>query len=774
MISTVSLLQVISNTNKLAQGLKHTTLAIVKNQIHANYKMREQIQAKVNQRYMRRIKMRSILAYTLVKKTDKLLVDSINKKNYVLDILKNFAYFYSNDFFYILHYTPKKLTAVLLPVKDYSQLLAKENIALIEKFIVTNKEGYLHYKFRDLKTKQQDEAIVYIKLYSKWNWVIISGFISKQAEHAHHLFTIEKNLESIFGFATPESFIFILDKNNQVIFQPRDLHLKLNISKDLSSALINIADTCQGSCYYTQKTRLLTADKSAKWWKFLVTKYKPLDWVIIYAIRLNKLHAAAYNLAYHLLAFNLLILMVSIAIGLLFGKKITTALQHLISYVRVFQTRNFVLSKPALQEINQLALRKNDIGLLAKTFLELNRSLHKYVRKLKYTTALKERMVTELNIAQQMQQSMLPTNNYLIAKKYHFELHALLKPAYYVAGDFYDFYFIDKKSLFFIVSDVSDKGVAAFLFAAIVKTMIDMNLKRTRDIGKLLQHVNQEIIVKNKLNMFITLFLGILNLKTKELNYVNAGHTIPILVHNGLATFLATEPQPMIGILPNIRYKAQKILLHADDLLFVYTDGVTEAMNKENKLFGEQKLINFVNKNAALFPVKEFNQNLLQDLTKYMNYRKQNDDITIFSLRFVNNKINSITLPAQMDSIKKAQNYIANIIQRNIPLNCKNNLSDILLTVEEVIVNIIKHAYPKEKAPYFEIGIEIKNNAIYVFFIDVGKKFDPTKFSKPATTLKNLFNMGFGCVLIKKLTDELYYRYQDGHNILTMIYKIKL
>ena len=240
----------------------------------------------------------------------------------------------------------------------------------------------------------------------------------------------------------------------------------------------------------------------------------------------------------------------------------------------------------------------------------------------------------ELNIATNIQKSMLPCIFPAFPDRKEFDIFATMDPAREVGGDFYDFFMVDESHLAIVVADVSGKGVPAALFMVIGKTLIKDHTKPGRDLGEVFTEVNNLLCESNSEGMFITAFEGVLDLATGEFNFVNAGHEIPFLCKKG-KTF---EPYKIragfvLAGMEGIRYKYGSMKLEVGDRIFQYTDGVTEATNKNNELYGMGRLTEILTKNSKLEPTKLLPV-VKADIDSFVGSAPQFDDITMLCLEY--------------------------------------------------------------------------------------------------------------------------------------------
>ena len=246
-------------------------------------------------------------------------------------------------------------------------------------------------------------------------------------------------------------------------------------------------------------------------------------------------------------------------------------------------------------------------------------------------SAEKHRIESELNIATQIQTSMLPTN---FPQREEVELYASMSPAREVGGDFYDFFMVDDRHLAIVMADVSGKGVPAALFMVIGKTLIKDHSNPGRDLGEVFSRVNNLLCESNSEGLFITAFEGVLDLVTGEFNYVNAGHEMPMISRGG-AAFEAHKIRPgfVLAGMEDIRYRAGSLTLEPGDKLFQYTDGVTEATNANNELYGMQRLTSVLSANAKL-SAQELLPAVRADIDRFVGDAPQFDDITMLCLEY--------------------------------------------------------------------------------------------------------------------------------------------
>lgn len=268
---------------------------------------------------------------------------------------------------------------------------------------------------------------------------------------------------------------------------------------------------------------------------------------------------------------------------------------------------------------------QNEIGTLARSYTDLINHNNHYIENIREIEGEKERINAELDIATKIQASALPTeaieNNYFIVNGYS-------KPAKEVGGDFFDYYQIDDENLAIIIGDASGKGVPAAILAMITQVIIKQLLKQYHDPSQVLYHLNNLLSEKNSESMFLTLWLGIYNKTTNELIFSNAGHNPPIIKEKGGFKYMKIDSGLVVGIMEDFDYVCERTTLSEE--IIIYTDGITDANNEDNEMYGEERLINFFNKiKSDGDPIKP----LLDNISDFTQGAKQYDDMTLLYLK---------------------------------------------------------------------------------------------------------------------------------------------
>jgi len=386
----------------------------------------------------------------------------------------------------------------------------------------------------------------------------------------------------------------------------------------------------------------------------------------------------------------------------------------------------------------------------------------------------KERMESELNIGREIQMSMIPLKFPPFPDRDEFSIYAALEPAREVGGDFYDYYFLDEERLCFCIGDVSGKGVPAALFMAMARTLIKSRAYDDTSTASILTHVNDELSADNESCMFVTIFSGILNVKTGELLYTNAGHNPPYLRRrDGALQRLDQRHGPAIGAMEGMVYKEERDRLEPGDLLFLYTDGVTEAMDVEHQLFSEDRLMDLLasmDTNDADSAVDR----TVAAVRAFEGDAEQADDITVLGLRFQGQPEDAL-MAKQRITIK---NRMAEIVAVNETFEAFAEEFDIPATIamkfnvifDELLSNIVTYAYSDDDEHDIEVRMEVAGKRLTVTVTDDGVPFNPLHAEAPDidASLEERKIGGLGIHLVRNLIDDVTYQRRIGKNVMTL------
>ena len=408
-------------------------------------------------------------------------------------------------------------------------------------------------------------------------------------------------------------------------------------------------------------------------------------------------------------------------------------------------------------------------------FASLSDDINSTVTTLKrYIAEAAARIDKELEYAKQIQLSALPTN-FPTSEEYN--IYAQMIAAKEVGGDFYDFYKLNENTVAFLVADVSGKGIPAAMFMMTAKTIIKDLAESGMSVNDIFTKANAKLCENNESGMFVTAWMGILDIPTGKLQFANAGHNPPLLKKaDGSFEYLKTRAGFVLAGMEGVRYRAGEITLTQGDRLFLYTDGVTEATNVDNKLYGEGRLVEFMNKNLTLEATKLLPQ-LKMDIDQFVGEAPQFDDITMLIFDYKCKKgeeqLTNKTFPAKTDALS---DVLAFVEQKLESFDCSTKLQvAISVAIEEVFVNVAHYAYGNESGDV-QLSINFDEDSRNVTFqmIDSGIPFDPLQKQDPDISLSAEERAigGLGIFITKKTMDLVTYTYENGKNILTMTKKI--
>ena len=408
-------------------------------------------------------------------------------------------------------------------------------------------------------------------------------------------------------------------------------------------------------------------------------------------------------------------------------------------------------------------------------FSSLSDDINSTVSTLKrYIAEAAARIDKELEYAKQIQLSALPTN---FPQDEDHKIYAQMIAAKEVGGDFYDFYKLSDTTVAFLAADVSGKGIPAAMFMMTAKTIIKDLAERGLAVNEIFTQANEKLCENNESGMFVTAWMGILDLTTGNVQFANAGHNPPLLKRaDGSFEYLKTRAGFVLAGMEGIRYRAGEITLNPGDRLFLYTDGVPEATNTENTLYGEDRLLSFMNQNASM-EATELLPALKANIDEFVGEAPQFDDITMLMLDYKPRKgdaqMTNQTFPAKTESLPDVLSYVEQTLEQyDCPMKAQ---MAICVAIEEVFVNVAHYAYGEGEGDMtLGIGFDESDRTITFRMTDKGVPFDPLQKPDPDITLsaEDRDIGGLGIFIAKKTMDSITYAYENGENILTMMKKL--
>ena len=417
-------------------------------------------------------------------------------------------------------------------------------------------------------------------------------------------------------------------------------------------------------------------------------------------------------------------------------------------------------------------------NIIAFACVQISQSGKKMIERQTEITKKGARIETELNLANSIQKNMLPSIFPPFPEHTEIDIYASMTPAKEVGGDFYDMFLIDDKHLAITIADVSGKGIPAALFMMISKTLIKNVSEIEEDVNEIFNKVNNMLCKGNKVDLFVTSWFGILNLDTGKLDFVNAGHNPPLYFSQkkGRYEFLKTEPNMVLASIENLKYQKYEKYIEPGDRIFLYTDGVIEAVNLNNEQYGEDRLQLFLNNNLNL-SAKENIEKLQKEIKNFVGRKEQFDDITMLELNYkTKQESKEVSIErefkAEINELINVQNFFTTEL-KNIGFS-KKDINQVILVSEEIFTNIAKYAY-KEDVGNCKIKIYVNNeNVLICTFEDSGTPFNPLERENPDlyVSAKERSIGGLGIYMSKNIMDNIEYEYKDNKNILKITKKM--
>lgn len=404
---------------------------------------------------------------------------------------------------------------------------------------------------------------------------------------------------------------------------------------------------------------------------------------------------------------------------------------------------------------------------------QLSQDINATVASLKkYAEKEQEKIASELQFAKNIQHSALPT---VFPLNNNFRIFANMITAKAVGGDFYDFYYINQNHLAILIADVSGKGIPAAMFMMKSKTIIKGLVESGMPIHLAATEANKKLCEGNDANMFVTAWLGVVNIKTGHVDYVNAGHNPPLIQkEDGQFEYLKSKKGFVFGGLDGIKYEKQSFDLKPGEKVYLYTDGVTEATNGKKELYNEERLLETINKLAALNP-KEMCSGILNDVNLFVDGAEQSDDITMLCFQLIDQeKETSRVFEAKVENIDALTEYAGKYLAE---ANCNPKAEmQINVAIDEIFSNICHYAYKDQDGnARVTVTFDPSRENVTISFEDRGVPYNPLEREDPnvESSLEERKIGGLGIFIVKNTMDDVVYENDNGHNILKITKNIK-
>lgn len=413
----------------------------------------------------------------------------------------------------------------------------------------------------------------------------------------------------------------------------------------------------------------------------------------------------------------------------------------------------------------------DEVEELGKAFNGMAAQIQKYIRNLSSVTAERERINTELQLASRLQADMLPDASGAFAKQKEFAIDAAMTPAKGVGGDFYDFFLLDRDHLALVMADVSGKGIPAALFMVVARTFIRSNITAGIPLAQAVAEINENLCENNKNDMFVTAWLGVLTISTGMLEFVNAGHCRPLLVHeNGTCEYEDSRGGFVLAGIEGSVYRQSSRKLLPGDTVFLYTDGVTEATSVQGELYGEERLENAVSGQTNLTPKLLISQ-IWDNVDQFQKGAEQFDDITMLAITYYGRDSKKKSGKPELVYLPEYAEFLEETL-REWQVSGKT-IVEFQIALDEIFSNICRYSGAKEVELEIWVGDAKENpdkKEVTLLFRDDGVPYDPLKREQPdmKQPLSERKEGGLGIYLVRQQMDRMEYKYEDGKNCLTI------
>ena len=538
-------------------------------------------------------------------------------------------------------------------------------------------------------------------------------------------------------------FTLVFDKNFNILSAPED------VSEELATSAVKIIQT-------PKENETFKADIDDVTY---ICKYRSVkEYYVLSMISLDEVYSSRNTSTYINSFMEILIFAIMFALIYMLIKRV------IVNKLNKINSSLGKITKGDLKEV--VDVRSN------AEFVSLSDDINLTVDALKnLINEAEKRIDEELQMAREIQKSALPDAEKALSKKVGFDIHATMNPAKEVGGDFYDFYMTGDETLNFIIADVSGKGIPGAMFMMRSKTELRTLTESGLSIDETFTQGNNALCEGNDSGMFVTAWQAQVDLTNGNIDFANAGHNPPLIKRkDGKFEYLKEKAGFVLAGIDGFKYKLQKIKLEPGDIIFIYTDGVTEANNKNEELFGEERLLNAVN-SIEFESMEEFCAKVKEEVDAFVGDADQFDDMTMVAFRFDGIK------PVPQIDIEEAGledlDSITAFIEKELDeLACPmKEKMQLLVATDEIYSNIIKHGYKKSKGPVTVKVIPSEDQrAVYLRFEDEAEPYNPIAKTSPDITLSAEEREigGLGIFIVIKTMDDVRYKYEHNRNIITL------
>lgn len=571
------------------------------------------------------------------------------------------------------------------------------------------------------------------------------------------------------------TMLTVMDRNFKFLVHPNTQYI---LNKSAHNLLEQAHYHPNESIYVDMKRRVrgLGVYNDGKETHFLY--YAPVrkaDWTITLDYPRKEVLKGVTQIRREMFAISLLGLLGLLAVAIIVARRMVRPIKQFSKAASQIAGGDFNTTLPQLKD-------KDELWQLGDSLDNMQKSLKQYIADLKATTKEKGRIESELHIASQIQMAMIPKIFPPYPNRTDVDIYGSLIPAKEVGGDLYDFFIHDEK-LFFCIGDVSGKGIPASLVMAVTRSLVRIVAAREDRPGIIVEALNDSMADMNESNMFVTMFVGVLDLGSGLLRYCNAGHDAPMIAgpEAGKAEMLNVESNLPIAVLANMKFKEQEISLQSNTSIFLYTDGLNEAENPQKELFGDERMLQAIKEISQGTPKQQV-EFMNQVVLAHVNGAEQSDDLTMLSIKCIygmeQNKphaephLKHATFHNNIKDVPSLGEFIDGVgDEEHIDPATVNSIN---LALEEAVVNVMNYAYPEGTVGAIELDSSVTPDEWQFTLADKGKPFDPTQVEEPDTTIdvEERPIGGLGIFLVRQIMDSVTYERKGDENILTLTKKL--
>ncbi len=559
------------------------------------------------------------------------------------------------------------------------------------------------------------------------------------------------------------SYSFILSKKGKVIAHP-------DTSLILKEDIFSMAHLLDDDDYTTLGEKMLAGEKGT-----LHCELGDTDMLVCYAplphVGWTVASVCPYSTVKSEMGSLTVIILVILIVGIiLLLMCFSILISHMVRPLREMTDVAYRIAQGDFNASLPTMSTDGDFGKLHEAFAHMQLSLKTYVNDLENATKARERINSELKVAHRIQMEILPTDFVLPQGYENLDIDAFITPARSVGGDFYDFW-LENGKIYLAIGDVSGKGVAAAIVMAMTCTMFRSLVSERKSTSEIMSQLNRMLTRNNQTEMFVTMFIGVLDTHTGELTYCNAGHTAPFLFSPDGCSLLPLIPKLPLGLFDGVAYVEQKYTMHANQTILLYTDGLTEAENEQRAQLGTERVRQIL-EGMANKTSHEVIKDIRHHLQLFVGNAEQSDDLTLFAISY--NNCEQLVIDNRLAELEKLPLFLNRVGER-LGLE-KRLLLSLRLALEEAMVNVVNYAYPKGETGKINLKVkyEPQESTLRFELTDSGKPFDPTtaKDADISLGVEERPVGGLGIFLIKKCMDEVTYKRENGMNRLMMTKKI--